>query len=261
MKTIEEKAKAYDEAIKRGLDYIRHTPATEMVTRQDIFEAIFPELAESEEEKIKKFIKEQLYKIRSTAVNNSNLDIKLVNAIDWLEKQGESDETKAKIFLINKGYPIDANGVFPTYEEMFNIIREGFEKQGEQKPFDYEHVNIQQKDFAPKIKPKFKVGDWCIDNEDATIFQIVTIEDAKDGDVLAFDNDTIAIFKDLYNATSFHSYCCYVEDGVFNISRDDMPEWWVAKGFHPATKEQRDVFFSKMKEEGYEWDAEKKEIN
>ena len=177
MKTIEEKAKAYDEAIKRGLDYIRHTPATEMVTRQDIFEAIFPELAESEEEKIKKFIKEQLYKIRSTAVNNSNLDIKLVNAIDWLEKQGESDETKAKIFLINKGYPIDANGVFPTYEEMFNIIREGFEKQGEQKPFDYEHVNIQQKDFAPKIKPKFKVGDWCIDNEDATIFQIVKILD------------------------------------------------------------------------------------
>ena len=68
MKTIEEKAKAYDEAIKRGLDYIRHTPATEMVTRQDIFEAIFPELAESEEEKIKKVIKEQLYKIRSTAL-------------------------------------------------------------------------------------------------------------------------------------------------------------------------------------------------
>lgn len=49
-------------------------------------------------------------------------------------------------------------------------------KQGEQKPFDYENVNIQQKDFAPKsameaIKeenvdnankadPKFKIGDW-----------------------------------------------------------------------------------------------------
>lgn len=52
--TQEEKAKAYDEAIKRGLDYIRYTPATEIVTRQDIFEAIFPELAESEDEKIRK---------------------------------------------------------------------------------------------------------------------------------------------------------------------------------------------------------------
>ena len=31
----------------------------------------------------------------------------------------------------NKGYPIDANGTFPTYEEMYNIIREGLEKQGD----------------------------------------------------------------------------------------------------------------------------------
>lgn len=52
-----------------------------------------------------------------------------VECIDWLEKQDESDETKAKIFLINKGYPIDANGIFPTYEEMHNIIREGLENQ------------------------------------------------------------------------------------------------------------------------------------
>ena len=28
------------------------------------------------------------------------------------------------------------------------------EKQGEQKPFDYEHANIQQKDFAPKVEWK-----------------------------------------------------------------------------------------------------------
>ena len=54
--TTEEKAKAYDEAIKRGLDYIRQTPATEMVTRQDVFEAIFPEYAESVEERVRKEI-------------------------------------------------------------------------------------------------------------------------------------------------------------------------------------------------------------
>ena len=28
----------------------------------------------------------------------------------------------------------------------------------------------------------------------------------------------------------------------------------------PATKEQRDLLFQKMKEAGYEWDAEKKEL-
>lgn len=29
---------------------------------------------------------------------------------------------------------------------------------------------------------------------------------------------------------------------------------------HPATKEQRDLLFQKMKEAGYEWDADKKEL-
>lgn len=29
---------------------------------------------------------------------------------------------------------------------------------------------------------------------------------------------------------------------------------------YPATKEQRDLLFQKMKEVGYEWDSEKKEL-
>ncbi len=29
---------------------------------------------------------------------------------------------------------------------------------------------------------------------------------------------------------------------------------------HPATKEQRDFFFAKMREAGYEWDADKNEV-
>ena len=29
---------------------------------------------------------------------------------------------------------------------------------------------------------------------------------------------------------------------------------------HPATKEQRELLFAKMKEAGYEWNAEKKEV-
>ena len=52
--------------------------------------------------------------------------------VAWLENQCEFDETKAKMFLINKGYPIDANGMFPTYEEMYNIIKDRLEKQEEE---------------------------------------------------------------------------------------------------------------------------------
>lgn len=34
-----------------------------------------------------------------------------------------------------------------------------------------------------------------------------------------------------------------------------------SRAVRPATKEQRDLLFSKMKEAGYEWDADKKELN
>jgi hypothetical protein len=82
--TTEQKAKAYDEAIKRGLDYIRHTPATEMVTRQDIFEAIFPEFKEPKDEKIRKSIIE-LVKQSSEVLNKQNQK----DMITWLENQGK----------------------------------------------------------------------------------------------------------------------------------------------------------------------------
>ena len=86
-----------------------------------------------------------------------------------------------------------------------------------------------------------------------------TIQYAKDGDVLAFDDETIVIFKDLYNNTSFHSYC-HIEDGIFTISKEDMPDWWQVKGFYPATEEQCTLLFRKIKEAGYHWNAETKTL-
>ena len=88
--TTEEKAKAYDEAIKRGLDYIRQTPATEMVTRQDIFEAIFPEYAESESEDermLQTIIRgfENWKRNGMETFNNTKID----DILAYLEKLGE----------------------------------------------------------------------------------------------------------------------------------------------------------------------------
>ena len=137
------------------------------------------------------------------------------------------------------------------------------------------------------MEGKFKKGDWVvnklghvwhIDSFDKKNYQVSngdkynyfpiskqdemhlwTINDAEDGDVLYFSDETIVIFKDLYNATTFHSYC-HIEDGLFNVSEDGAPHGWEGEGFYPATKEQRDLLFTKMKEAGYEWDSEKKEL-
>lgn len=36
--------------------------------------------------------------------------------------------------------------------------------------------------------------------------------------------------------------------------------WLYVSHVHPATKEQRDLLFAKMREAGYEWDVDKKEL-
>ena len=149
------------------------------------------------------------------------------------------------------------------------------EKQGKQKPTD-------------KVEAKFKVGDWCIDNEDGTIFQIVkvldntytyktnkgkeyscshyslendahlwTIKDAKDGDILELDCG-IGIFKDnCIDGYNIHCYCYYSYEDVLEINKDSLYDNYQS---HPATKEQCERFFVTMYDAGYEWDTEKKEL-
>lgn len=158
------------------------------------------------------------------------------------------------------------------------------EKQGEQK-------------LSDKTEPKFKVGDWCIDNEDGVIFQIVkvldntytyktnegeeyscthyslendtklwTMQDAKDGDVLCCENGWTCIFKALNSDISFSSYCFMTVSGWFCETGSESHT--LEKAFimayngniYPATKEQRDLLFAKMREDRYEWDANKKEL-
>ena len=91
MKTIEQKAKAYDEAlnviknlVKAGLIY------------EDAAIQVFPELKESEDERMIKFIKNQLFNIKKTITDNYKLDTELTKAIDWLEKQGEHKPVELK---------------------------------------------------------------------------------------------------------------------------------------------------------------------
>ena len=130
--TIEEKAKRYDESLEQLKGLIESTEEGKYaIVKEDIIE-IFPELQESEDERIRMGLIELFNDIEwgDSILHDYNMDKD--KTIAWLENQSESDEIKAKEFLINKGYPIDANGTFPTYEEMYNIIREGLEKQGKE---------------------------------------------------------------------------------------------------------------------------------
>ena len=206
-------------------------------------EGILPELKESEDEKIKDEIKVIL---ANTDFSRFALDYTFADMLTWLEKQGE------------------------------------------QKPFDYENANIQQKDFE-SIEPKFKIGNWVVDSQGLTHqikrvlenvtthtfgYDIVgggyfndntegvrlwTIEDAKPGDVLAAEVDShqfIALYKE-HGLDFFNSYCFIDTRGTFHPIEETGHS---LINIHPATKEQRDLLFQKMKEAGYEWNADKKEL-
>lgn len=129
-------------------------------------------------------------------------------------------------------------------------------------------------------QPKFKVDDWIVNNETGKVSQIKkivydesgygydhtngwfhsvfekdyhlwTIDDAKDGDVLAAQ-ECYVIFKEI-KGLNIKCHCTY--HYVFHINTLQNKT-----AFHPATKEQRDILFAKMKEEGYEWDDDTKKL-
>ena len=97
-------------------------------------------------------------------------------------------------------------------------------------------------------------------------YHLWTIEDAMDGDVL-FHSDSasngIFIFKEIIDkgfAKEVICYCDYDSEDHFCLGEDHTCCWSDAKILYPATKEQCDLLFSKIKEAGYEWDSKKKEL-
>jgi len=151
-----------------------------------------------------------------------------------------------------------------------------------------ELVNIEQKP-ANKVEQKFKVKDWIINNDKRiaiptqilkieeygyltskgyisfdkvqTDYHLWTIEDAKDGDVLYvnYNNGNKSIF--IFNNIEYDSACCYY---CYSITENRGLTFTsvahIKADIYPATKEQRDLLFSKMKDAGYEWNTEKKEL-
>jgi len=141
-----------------------------------------------------------------------------------------------------------------------------------------------------KVKPKFKVGDWITNGEyiwnvttiqpldyilqspdgnmvDDTIFYVDeqfhlwTIQDAKDGDVLANDNffGCPFIYRESDDLLA-RFYCCVNFNNDFTMN-DGLNYCGLKESAKPATKEQRDLLFQKMKAAGYEWNFEVKELN
>ena len=108
-------------------------------------------------------------------------------------------------------------------------------------------------------------------------YHLWTITDAKDGDVLALSRledkdlwEKIIIFKEyhsegvkgLYSMPCIEGYGNTFKNGKIAFTDEKVPYYsktWTCN-LHPATKEQRDLLFQKIKEAGYKWKAETKTL-
>lgn len=201
-----------------------------------VTEFLFPQLKETEDEKVRKELTTFLINFNNGAYSRPSED-KIDSWIKWIDKKASD-----------------------------------IEKQCEQTAVD-------------EVKPKFKVGDWIVqenigtykvieiceswyevlDNKDnhysigfdkEDMCHLWTIQDAKDGDVLAA-HECLVLFKKI-DGLNIRCYCTYHFMNNQSFYVDTLQN---KDAFHPATKEQCDLLFQKMKEAGYEWDAEKKELN
>ncbi len=254
-----EKAKAYDKALKLMRDCVPDENGLVHVRPSDIFS----ELKESEGEEIKEYLI-SFIKMES-GVNLSPDDAGKILA--WLEKQGEqkpiNDIDEDIVETVEDTSILDM--VEPKFKvgNWYQCTKDFF---GKGVTFD-------------KNTAYYCAEEGCLKNEYGCHIAIVkdlydnfklwTIQDAKDGDVLVCPlpkkygaGEQIFIFKGI-NSRDYVDNCiefyCRICQGYFYENKIGF--MGTTDGiFHPATKEQRDLLFQKMKEAGYTFDFDKKEL-
>lgn len=267
--------KMYEDALNRAMNLALTNNISALAAGE-----IFHELRESEDEKIRKELITYL-DTQDAISNRKDKDFK--SWIAWLEKQGkqlnahqdieDNLRRQSTIQVLEYARSLDAYNQYG--KESINKDIAWLEKQGEHKPAD-------------KIEPKFHNDDWitngaCIikitsiddryywhDNDCAgdiksidKEYRLWTIQDANDGDVLYCKKDDDTEIIVMYSGINIHnnvdSYCRYNSKLGFNTYITNVLD--AEHDFIiPATKEQRDLLFQKIKEAGYEWDTEKKEL-
>lgn len=178
----------------------------------------------------------------------------------WLEKQGEKPQGKTALEAIKEEKVDNTNKVEPKFKEDDWIIRSA-------EAFKHNTYLIKEvKDYYVCEELKGRRVPFTFDDVHKN-FKLWDISDAKDGDVLCgfpyADCPWVGIFHELNDDCTFNSYC-YLQAGVngkFCPPSGINVYGHSSNSIVPATKEQRELLFSKMKDAGYEWDAEYKQLN
>lgn len=254
----------------------------------------------SSDERIRKAILEGLIDCRDAPdLGWSNFGgIEIDDCIDWLEKQGQTFTKKDVDDAYLKGVADTKNEIEKQYEANYQIRKDIatflFNYNGDIKDrakwMNYLGIKVSfvenqsEQKTIDKVGSQFKDGYWItngdytwkvisVDKFDYTLqnqwgeyiedtidyvnkaFHLWTIQDAKEGDVIVDAYGNICVYKkcNAFDWTSYFSLGCNGGFRGFTTIHEN-------KKVCPATKELRELLSQKMKEAGYKWDAEKKEL-
>ena len=281
--TQEEKAEAYSKAVEKAKQEYSITTSED---RKQWLEELFPELMESEDERIRKEILDYIDKATGCK-----------RWVAWIEKQGKPVEINPTEFdlqlnrLLVQFETLTKEELASSLSFYLNVVKNGYLSDNVE-PTDYNSIDPHFGKPIDKVEPKFKVGDWCIDNEDGIVFQIVkvldntyryrtnegkeyscarysleldarpwTISDVKEGDML-YDGNAACIFRKTMEDDDdiwIDTYCGINIDNEFKVNDEDEC-WCLSENCSPATKEQCDTLMKAMADAGYVFDFEKKEL-
>ena len=208
-----------------------------------------------------------------------------------LKKESEDEKIKRILHSISSKMSFHLTDIFTDEEfQCFDTWSNAWlENQGEQKPIIDGILTATNYDklFQNCRVNKFNIGDWIVWKDKNYIVNyngcgyelfdqnglstswdyktiednahLWTIQDAKDGDVLATPN-YIYIFNSIYKEIETVAFYCLMKKLDEHFSFGDYKIQDEILNSIPATKKQRDLLFQKMKEAGYKWDGEKKEL-
>lgn len=101
-------------------------------------------------------------------------------------------------------------------------------------------------------------ADWTVEDGIMVVSPKEVKFEPKEGDVITIENKSIPftlIVKSMGKSKTVFSHALLFNNGIF--SKDDFISY---ENLHPATEEEKQKLFDKLAEEGYEWDAEKKQL-
>lgn len=122
--------------------------------------------------------------------------------------------------------------------------------------------NLPARVSKPKImEVKIKNGAEMIDATIEMVDGVMVVSpkkfEPKEGDVITCtrSNCTYTFIIKYLRGDIAYSYAVLLDNGILRYN-----DWSKYENPHPATEEEKKLLFDKLKEEGYEWDEEKKEV-